>query len=130
MKFCHHADKIYEKREIGEKDKMNNKYNSDLFIIGFLMNLLKKFPLLLIAAVLAIIGIKNKICCYFALGIFILALIWSLIQQILIKHTVEHSDNPDFEPFAKAMMSDNWREETKNIFEEKIRESKEENNEK
>lgn len=108
---------------------MNNKYNPKLFFVGFLMNLICKIPLLLIAIVLALIGIKNQVCLYIAFGIFILALVWSFIQQIQIKYTVEHSDNPFFEPFAKAMMSDNWKEEIKDIVEEKIQESDENNNE-
>lgn len=108
---------------------MSNKYNPKLFLIEFLMNFLRKIPLLLIAVVLAIIGIKNQTCSYIALGIFILALVWSLIQQIQIKYTVEHSDDPNFEPFAKAMMSNNWKEEIKNIVEEKIQESEENNTE-
>ena len=104
---------------------MNNKYNPKLFLVGFLLNLIRKIPLLLIAVVLALIGIKNRVCLYIAFGIFILALVWSLIQQIQIKYTVEHSNNPDFEPFAQAMMSDNWEEEIKDIVEKKIQESDE-----
>ena len=108
---------------------MNNKYNPKLFLVGFLMNFLRKIPLLLIAAVLAIIGIKNQTCSYIAFGIVILALVWSLIQQIQIKYTVEHSDNPNFEPFAQAMMSDNWKEEIIDIVDGKIHESEENNTE-
>ena len=108
---------------------MNNKYSPKLFLAGFLMNFLRKLPLLLIAAVLAIIGIKNQTCGYIALVIFTSALVWSLIQQIMVKYTVEHSDDPDFEPFANAMMSDNWQEEIKGIVEEKIRESEDNDSE-
>ena len=106
---------------------MNKKYNPKLFLVGFMMNLIRKIPLLLIAVVLALIGIKNQVFLAIAFGIFILALIWSLMQQIQIKNTVEHSDNPNFEPFAKAMMSDNWKEEIKDIVEEKIQASDEKN---
>ncbi len=86
------------------KNKMNNKCNPKLFLVGFLMNLMRKIPLLLIAVVLALIEIKNQACLYIAFGIFILALVWSLIQQIQIKYMVEHRDSPNFEPFAKAIL--------------------------
>ena len=104
---------------------MSKKYNSKLFLIGFFMNLFRKLPLFLIAAVLAIVGFHTPVCRYIAIGIAVLAFVWSLIQQLLIKYTVEHSDNPDFEPFADAMTSDHWREEVGKILEEKMREAPE-----
>lgn len=101
---------------------MRKKYNSQLFVIGFFMNLFRKLPLFLIAAVLALIGLNTPVCRYIAIGIVIGAFFWSLIQQLFIKYTVEHNENPDFEPFANAMMSDHWREETKDLFEETMQE--------
>lgn len=108
---------------------MNNKYNLKLFLIGFLTNLVRKIPILLIALVLAIIGINNQTCKKISLVIVIFVLLWSLIQQIQIKYIVEHNDDPNFEPFANAMMSDNWAEEIKDIVEEKIKEQEDNNTE-
>ena len=48
-------------------------------------------------------------CLHGALGILALALAWSLVQQLRIKYTVEHSDNPNFAPFAQAMTGENWK---------------------
>ncbi len=104
---------------------MNGRYNPKLFFLGFLMNVLGKFPLLLAAFVLALIGIKSRVCGCIAFGILILTLVWSLLQQIRIKYTVEHSHDSDFEPFAKAMTSENWGEEINGIVEQRIRESDE-----
>lgn len=104
---------------------MSKKYNFKLFLVGFFMNLFRKLPLFLIAAVLAIIGFRHPACRYFAIGVVVLAFVWSLVQQLLIKYAVEHSDNPDFEPFANAMTSDHWREEIEKILEEKMQESPE-----
>lgn len=104
---------------------MKNKYNPKLFFIGFLMNLLRKFPILIIAAVLFIIGINNRTCTYAAYGILALSALWSLIQQLIVKFTVENNDDPDFQPFADAMMSDNWNEVIMDIVEDKIEESEE-----
>lgn len=86
------------------------KYNKQLFFLGFLQNVARKFLLILAAIVLAVAGIRVRGCLYGALGILALVLAWSLVQQLRIKYTVEHSDNPDFAPFAQAMTSENWKD--------------------
>lgn len=47
-------------------------------------------------------------------------LIWSFIQQLVIKHTVEHNEDPNFTPYANAMMSDNWKGEIEKLVEDKV----------
>lgn len=86
------------------------KYNKQLFFLGFLQNVARKFLLILTAIVLAAAGIRVRGCLYGALGILALVLIWSLVQQLRIKYTVEHSDNPNFAPFAQAMTGENWKD--------------------
>lgn len=86
------------------------KYNKQLFFLGFLQNVARKFLLILAAIVLAVAGIRVRGCLYGALGILALVLVWSFVQQLRIKYTVEHSDNPDFAPFAQAMTSENWKD--------------------
>ena len=86
------------------------KYNKQLFFLGFLQNVARKFLLILTAIVLAAAGIRVRGCLYGALGILALVLIWSLVQQLRIKYTVEHSDNPNFALFAQAMTGENWKE--------------------
>ena len=86
------------------------KYNKQLFFLGFLQNVARKFLLILTAIFLAAAGIRVRGCLYGALGILALVLIWSLVQQLRIKYTVERSDNPNFAPFAQAMTGENWKD--------------------
>ena len=86
------------------------KYNKQLFFLGFLQNIARKFLLILAAIVLAVAGIRIRGCLYGALGILALVLVWSLVQQLRIKYTVEHSNNPNFALFAQAMTGENWKE--------------------
>lgn len=86
------------------------KYNKQLFFLGFLQNVARKFLLILAAIVLAVAGIRVRGCLYGALGILALVLVWSFVQQLRIKYTVEHSDNPNFAPFAQAMTGENWKD--------------------
>ncbi len=96
------------------------KYNKQLFWSGFVLNIVRKFMLVLAAVVSGIVGIWIKPCFYFGLGVIFVVLIWSFVQQLLIKHTVEHSDNPNFTPFANAMMSDNLKDEIEKLVENKV----------
>ena len=86
------------------------KYNKQLFFLGFLQSVARKFLLILAAIVLAVAGIRERGCLYGALGILALVLIWSLVQQLRIKYTVERSDNPNFAPVAQAMTGENWKD--------------------
>lgn len=86
------------------------KFNKQLFFLGFLQNVARKFLMILAAIVLVVAGIRVRGCLYGALGILALALVWSLVQQLRIKYTVEHSDNPNFAPFAQAMTGENWKD--------------------
>ena len=86
------------------------KYNKQLFFLGFLQNIARKFLLILAAIFLAAAGIRVRGCLYGALGILALVLVWSLVQQLRIKYTVEHSDNSNFAPFVQAMTGENWKD--------------------
>ena len=86
------------------------KFNKQLFFLGFLQNVARKFLLILAAIVLAVAGIRIRGCLYGALGILALVLAWSLVQQLRIKYTVEHSNNPNFALFAQAMTGENWKD--------------------
>lgn len=86
------------------------KYNKQLFFLGFLQNIARKFLLILAAIILAAAGIRVRGCLYGALGILALVLVWSFVQQLRIKYTVEHSDNPNFAPFTQAMTCENWKD--------------------
>ena len=96
------------------------KYNQQLFWVGFLLNIVRKFILILAAVVLGIVGIWINPCFYFALRIILVVLIWSFIQQLVIKHTVEHNEDTNFTPYADAMMSENWKDEIEKLIEDKV----------
>ncbi len=84
------------------------KYPWSLFFIGFIMNLIKYFYLLLPGIVLLFIGIWSKGALIIGVCLLALDIIISLIEQIQIRHTTLHSDDPNFKPFQDAMLSDNW----------------------
>ena len=91
------------------------QYHPQLFWGGFLLNLLGKLPLIALSAVLCIIGIWYRPCLVIGIGVAAIAVLWSLLMQIMVKHTVEQNDDPGFEPFAAAMRSENWQEEMERV---------------
>lgn len=97
-----------------------NKYNPRLFWVGFVSNIVAKLPLLLLASVLGIVGIWKRPCLYIALVLLSVILVWSLVQQLRIKYTVEHNEDPNFAPFADAMTRDDWPEEIRRLVEDRI----------
>lgn len=98
------------------------KYNSKLFLVGFILGISRKMPLVFLALVLGIISIWVEGCKAISIGLIILVVVWSLMQQIQAKYIVEHNDDPDFEPYANAMMSDNWRKDILKMVEERMKE--------
>ena len=103
-----------------ENEKMKEKYSGGLFFAGFLMNLLKEFPLTVPALILCIAGIWVRPCLYIGIGLFAAAIVIALITQFRYKKAVENCKDPNFEPWANAMKSKNWRRETIDMVNEKI----------
>lgn len=103
-----------------KNEKTKEKYNGGLFFAGFLMNLLKEFPLTVPALILCIVGIWVRPCLYIGIGLFAAAAAIALIIQLRYKRTVEKSEDPDFLPWANAMKKKNWRRETIDLVSEKI----------
>ena len=89
---------------------MKRRYNRKLFILGFLMNIVRLFFIVIPALVLIVVGIRVKPCLIIGLALLAIVLIIALVQQLMIKHTAETSDDPNFDPFAEAMCSDDWQE--------------------
>lgn len=118
-------------QDIKEKYDMNNrKYPVDLFIIGLITNFLFHFFWLFIPAViLLIVGIWVKLCGYIALTLLVIDLILSVVEQIGIRNTfLKDSDDPQFKEFQDIFSKGgDWRENMKEVVEQKIRE---ENNKK
>ena len=101
------------------------KYNKELFWAGFLMSIAAKLPLLLTAVVLCIAGIWKTPLLVAAVCIFLFVLLSSLTGQLGTKHAVEHNDNKDFQKYADAMMSENWREKLEEIEKDRLNNSDE-----
>ena len=97
----------------------DRKYSSDLFLTGFLMNLLlRRFYLFVPSLILSLIGIWSKACLYIGLALLALDIVICLVEQLLYKRTVEANEDPDFQPFADAMQSDNWQEKVFDLVED------------
>lgn len=104
----------------------NRKYPTSLFIIGFISNILFHFFWLFVPAILfLIIGIWKDICLWIGIGLLILDVLLSFIDQMKIRHTfLSDSDHPDFQAFQEALSKDgNWMENVKELVESKIEEN-------
>ena len=98
---------------------MKRQYNKTLFWMGFVMNLTKNVLLLLPGIVLCLIGLWVRPCLYIGAALLAIDVVFSLIEQLRIKKTVETSTNPNFEPWAEIMSKDNWSEALINAVNEK-----------
>ncbi len=103
------------------------KYPIDLFVMGFFMNFIKNFFLLIPAIVLIVIGIWVKWCLIIGCSLFVVDIVFSLIEQIKIRNAAITSDNPNFAPWQEAMLSPNWKDNIRNMTEDVIEETDSEN---
>ena len=101
----------------------NRKYPKSLFIFGFITNIVFHFFLLFVLSVIFLImGIFSKPCRYISLGILLIDIVLSLIEQIRIRQAfLAESDNPDFQEFQNALSAEgNWRENILELLNQKI----------
>lgn len=96
------------------------KYPKDLFWIGFLTNVVRYFFLVIPGIVLIIFGIWHRLSFNIGLGLLSIVIVISFVEQIKIKNEIESSDNPNFEEFKNAILSDNWRKNVMDIVDRKI----------
>lgn len=108
--------------------KKNNdkKYPASLFVMGFIMNLTKNFIFFYPGLLLLFIGIWSDICLKIGVCLLLADVAVSLIEQIQIRNATLNSDNPEFEDFQNAMLSENWMENIKNIVESKTESNRDE----
>ena len=104
---------------------MKRHYNWKLFLIGFLMNTVRLFFIVIPALILLVVGIWVLPCLYIGFALLAIALIIALVQQLAIKHTAETTDDPKLVPLAEAVCSDDWKERTIEWTKQKIQEQKE-----
>lgn len=105
------------------KKKNDKKYPASLFVVGFIMNLTKNFLFFYPGLILLFIGIWSDVCLKLGLCLLLADVAVSLIEQIQIRNTVLNSDNPEFEKWQNAMLSEDWRENIQNIIESKTDET-------
>lgn len=100
---------------------MKKKYPASLFWTGFCLNLIGKFfYLFFLALILMIIGIWVKVCLMIGLALLVLDVILSLAEQLVLRRTTLKSENSNFAEFQEAILSNDWRENVKELVEEKI----------
>lgn len=102
---------------------MNKKYPASLFWTGFIMNLIKRFILLLAGIILLIVGNWVNVCSPIGAALLILTVILAFMEQIQIRNTMLNSDNPEFAEWQDAILSPNWKENIMDLTETKIKES-------
>lgn len=103
---------------------MEKKYPLSLFIAGFITNIFGRFFFLFFPAVILLfIGIWVKVCLMLGLALLALDIALSFIEQLILRNVTLNSDNPNFAEFQDAMLSENWRDNIKNIIEGKISEN-------
>lgn len=108
------------------------KYPASLFVIGLITNAVFHFFYLFIPALILIfVGIWVKKCLYVGLGLLLLDILLSLIEQLRLRHvSVSDTDNPDFAAFQDALFSGgNWMDNVKGFVEEQINENSKMNDE-
>ncbi len=102
------------------KDNQDNKYPVSLFVIGFLMNLIKNFFLFFPSIILLIVGIRVKWCFFVGVALLLLDVIISLIEQIQIRSATINSVNPNFKEWQDAILSSDWKNNVMDLTESKI----------
>ncbi len=99
------------------------KYPINLFFIGFFMNLIRNFYLLIPAIALLIVGIWINWCLILGVALLIANIVVSFIQQLQIRKATLKSDNPNFTPWQEAILSPDWKENIKNTIDSVIEET-------
>lgn len=105
------------------------KYNPTLFFAGFFMNIIKNYYIFFPGIILCIAGIWVKVCLFIGLFLLLLDIIFSLFEQIRIKHAVEHNDDLNFKPWAEAMMAEDWKKSIQNLVNDAVENNRKDNNE-
>lgn len=105
------------------KSNLERKYPTNLFIIGFLMNITKNFLLFFPAIILLIVGIWSKWCLVSGLVLLGIDVIVSLVEQIQIRNVTLRSDDPNFEEWQDAILSSEWQKNIRDLTKSKIEEN-------
>jgi len=102
---------------------MQKKYPTSLFIMGFILNLIHHFYLLLPGVVFLIIGIWNKVFLMMGVSLLFVDICISLIEQFIFKRALMTSDNPQVKAFQDATCTKAWSKNVINLVENKVNEA-------
>lgn len=112
------------------RKKQNKKYPLSLFMLGFFMNLISNFLMFLAGVVFLIVGIFVKFCLYVGIVLLLIDVIAAFIEQLVIRNTTLHSDNPEFSEWQDAILSPDWMENIKQVTESKMSDAEDEESDK
>ncbi len=93
------------------------KYPPSLFWSGVALNILRSFLWLILSTVLLLLGGKTPWCGIAGLTILVLVVAIAIVRQLIYRHTVLHSDTPEFADWQAAMLSPEWEENVKDMVE-------------
>jgi hypothetical protein len=93
------------------------QYPASLFWTGVALNILRSFLWLVVSTVLLIIGRTTPWCAVAGLALLVLVVAVAMIKQLSYRHTVLHSDTPEFDDWQAAMLSPDWEENVKAMVE-------------
>lgn len=91
------------------------QYPASLFWTGVALNILRSFLWLMVSTVLLIIGRTTPWCAAAGLALFFAVIAVAIIKQLSYRHTVLHSDTPEFDDWQAAMLSPDWEENVKDM---------------
>ena len=93
------------------------QYPASLFWTGVALNILRSFLWLVVSTVLLIIGRTTPWCAVAGLALLFLVVAVAIVKQLSYRHTVLHSDTPEFDDWQAAMLSPDWEENVKAMVE-------------
>ena len=94
---------------------MKKKYPAKLFWSGVLLNMIRKFVLLIAAVVLLVIGIWNTTCLYIGAVLLALSILSAIFEQLVYKRNVMTDDSAEFADIKDMILDDNWDDNMKEL---------------
>lgn len=108
------------------------KYPTTLFIFVFISNVIFRYFFLFIPSlILIIVGIFNRYCLIIGIGILVIDLSISLINQLIIRNSFfSENDSLDFQEYQEAITKEgSWIDNVINLINENINKYLDENEE-
>jgi hypothetical protein len=94
-----------------------SKYPLSLFLAGVALNLLHSILWLAVSTVLLVLGRSTPWCAAAGIALLVLVVAVAFVRQLVYRHTILHSDTPEFADWQAAMLSPDWEENVKEMVE-------------